>query len=107
MIQFHLDEHVAHAVATALRNRGIDVTTTTDAGLVSASDEQQLHYARESARVIVTHDADFLRLNHQELPHAGIVFAVKSRETGELVRALCLIYDVLSAEDLAGRVEFI
>jgi len=29
-IRFHLDEHVAHAVADGLRRLGIDVTTTTD-----------------------------------------------------------------------------
>jgi hypothetical protein len=31
-LRFHLDEHVSPAVAEGLRRRGIDVTTTLDAG---------------------------------------------------------------------------
>lgn len=37
-IRLHLDEHVDHEIATGLRTRGIDVTTTTDAGLLGADD---------------------------------------------------------------------
>ena len=39
MIRFHLDENVHHGVARGLRLRGFDVTTTTDAGLLEATDE--------------------------------------------------------------------
>ena len=39
MIRYHLDENVHHAVARALRLRGIDVTTTSEAGLMAAPDE--------------------------------------------------------------------
>jgi hypothetical protein len=35
-ILFHLDEHVAPAVADGLRRRSIDVSTTVDAGLVGS-----------------------------------------------------------------------
>jgi predicted nuclease of predicted toxin-antitoxin system len=60
-MRFHLDEHVAHAIAAGLRRRGIDVTTTVDAGLLSAPDEEHLAFAKRDARVIVTQDSDFLR----------------------------------------------
>ncbi|MHB8970692.1 MAG: DUF5615 family PIN-like protein [Pirellulaceae bacterium] len=60
MIRFHLDENVHHGVARGLRLRGLDVTTTTDAGLVEATDEGQFQYAVQHGRVFVTHDADFL-----------------------------------------------
>jgi hypothetical protein len=33
-IRYHLDEHVGNAVAHGLRLRGLDVTTTKDAGLI-------------------------------------------------------------------------
>ena len=62
-IRYHLDEHVATAVAVGLRSRGVDVTTTVEAGLMRASDLDQLAYARAERRVLVTHDADFLRLH--------------------------------------------
>ena len=53
MIRFHLDEHVPHAIAEGLRRRGIDVTTTVEAGLRSATDDVHLAYAVEQRRVIV------------------------------------------------------
>ena len=37
-MRFHLDEHVPHAIAEGLRRRGIDVTTTVEAGLRGTSD---------------------------------------------------------------------
>jgi hypothetical protein len=37
-LRFHLDEHVAGAIAAGLRRRGIDVTTAADAGLLGAED---------------------------------------------------------------------
>ncbi|MEA5618572.1 hypothetical protein VB711_12095 [Cronbergia sp. UHCC 0137] len=33
-IKFHLDENVSNAVALGLRRRGINVTTTSEAGLI-------------------------------------------------------------------------
>ena len=44
-IKFHLDENVNNAIANGLRVRGIDVTTSSEQGLIGASDEQQLAYA--------------------------------------------------------------
>jgi hypothetical protein len=50
-MRFHLDEHVDHAVAFGLRLRGIDVTTTTDANLVGASDQIHLAFAATERRL--------------------------------------------------------
>ena len=61
-IRFHFDEHMDPDIAAALRRHGIDATTTIEAGLRTASDDSQLEYARAQRRVIVTDDADFLRL---------------------------------------------
>ena len=44
-MRFHLDEHLPHAIAEGLRRRGIDVTTTVEAGLRGASDDVHLAYA--------------------------------------------------------------
>jgi predicted nuclease of predicted toxin-antitoxin system len=57
-VRFHLDEHVDDAIASALRRRGIDVTTTMDAGLQSATDLEHIAFAREQRRVIHTNDPD-------------------------------------------------
>ncbi|MGH9673690.1 MAG: DUF5615 family PIN-like protein [Bryobacteraceae bacterium] len=61
-ICFHLDEHIPASIAAALRRRGIDVTTSAESGLLGANDAAQLSFAASAGRVLVTHDADFLRL---------------------------------------------
>ena len=44
-IRFHLDEHGNSAVADGLRRLGIDVTTTSDAGLLGADDTDHIAFA--------------------------------------------------------------
>ena len=70
-LKFHLDEHISHRVADALRQKGIDVTTTTDAGLRKKKDKQHLDFAISQNRVMVTQDTDHLILaeNNQESHH--------------------------------------
>ena len=45
-IRFQLDESVTTAIAGPLRQRGIDITTATDASLLGAADEEHLAFAR-------------------------------------------------------------
>jgi predicted nuclease of predicted toxin-antitoxin system len=73
-LRFHLDEICPHAIADGLRRRGINVTTTSEADLISASDEQQTAYARNERRFIFTQDKDFLRINASGISHACIVY---------------------------------
>lgn len=108
MIRFHLDENVHHGVARGLRLRGIDVTTTTDAGLVEATDEGQFQFAVGESRVLVTHDVDFLRAEFVTRPHAGIVFVTKgARSIGEIVRSLVLLTNTLSPAEMQQQVEYL
>ncbi|MHC4178218.1 MAG: DUF5615 family PIN-like protein [Planctomycetota bacterium] len=108
MIRFHLDEHVHPAIAAGLRHRGIDVTTTTDAGLSGADDEDQLSFARSEGRVIVTHDDDFLALHGRGISHAGIAYCHQQSHTvRDLLRALLLLCECFSAEEIQRRVEFL
>ena len=107
-IRFHLDEHIDPAIARGLRRQGIDVTTTVEAGLLSRSDQVHLDYARTSQRVLVTHDADFLRLAGQGSHHSGIVYCHKTAHSvGEMIRRLIFLYEVLTAGEIQGRVEFL
>ena len=107
-IRFHLDEHISTSVAAGLRRRGIDVTTTAEAGLIGADDEGQLAFAALHERVLFTHDADFLRLQAGGAVHAGIAYCLSGAMTvGELLRRLVLIYDLLSVEEMQNRVEFL
>jgi predicted nuclease of predicted toxin-antitoxin system len=107
-LRFHLDEHISTHIAAGLRRRNIDVTTATEAGLTGARDEEQLKFAASSGRVLLTQDADFLRLHAQGFPHSGIAYyRQQSLSPGDALRRVILLHDLLSAEELAGRVEFL
>jgi predicted nuclease of predicted toxin-antitoxin system len=107
-IRFHLDENCHHAVAEGLSRRGIDVTTTPEAGLMSASDEEQIAYGVAQGRVIFTQDRDFLRLHAAGVPHAGIAYCDKDkRSIGEMIQGLVLIWELLEPDEIRSRVEFI
>jgi hypothetical protein len=73
-IRFHLDEHVAHAVADGLRRLGIDVTTSTDANLLGASDAEQIAYGLAEGRIIFSQDDDLLALAAAGVRHAGLAY---------------------------------
>jgi hypothetical protein len=107
-IRFHLDEHVNHAIANGLRRRGIDVRTTAEAGLIGGTDEVQLASAYADHRVMVTHDADYLRLHRRGALHAGITYCHPRRRTiGQIVVGLTLIWRSRSAEQMQNRIEYI
>ena len=108
MLKFHLDENVHHAIARALSARGIDVTTTTEAGLLSKDDPTQLAFANSAKRVLVTHDGPLLALAEITAGHAGIAFSQKDTlSIGQLTRALIRLHDQFSSSDIAGRIEFL
>jgi hypothetical protein len=107
-VRFHLDEHISFRIVAGLRRRNIDVTTAAGSGLIGATDMEQLAFASAQRRVMVTHDDDFLRLHAQGAAHAGIAYChQQSMAIGELLRRLVLLHDLLSPEDMIGRIEFL
>ncbi len=107
-VRFHLDENVDPDIARALRRHGVDVTTTVEAGLRMSDDETQWTYAQREERVIVTHDDDFLVLASQSTEHFGVAYCrPHKRSIGEILETLRLIYEVLSPDELRGRVEYL
>lgn len=107
-VRFQLDEHISHAVAEALRRRGIDVLTIDEAGLRTASDEEIMDQSTLAGRVIVTNDSDFLALHQAARRHAGIAFCSRGAQgIGRVVAGLVLIYEVLEPDEMAGQVEFL
>jgi hypothetical protein len=108
VLRFHLDENVQASIAEGLRRRGIDVTTAADAGLSAASDEAHLAFALQSGCVLVTHDADFLKLAAQGAPHAGIAYCAHGhRSVGEILQALILLRDCCTPEEVRARVHYL
>ena len=106
-VRYFTDEHVAGAIANALRRRGIDVRTVAEAGLLGAEDEVLMAFSRDEGRVIVTQDRDFLRMAAQEPDHPGIAYAPQGRSIGEIVRLLDLLAQVSDVEEMRGRVEYL
>ena len=104
-IKYYADEHVARAVVRGLRQRGVDVLTSPQAGMLGAADEEHLELATRQDRVIFTQDDDFLRLASTGREHAGIVYAAQPTRIGEIVAGLMLIYQVLTAEEMRNHVE--
>ena len=107
-IRFHLDENVSNAIADGLRRRGIDVTTTAEVNLISASDKKQIEFALLEKRVIFTQDDDFLKLHKSGISHSGITYCrQRSHSIGEIINTLALIWEWVEPDDIKGKVEFI
>lgn len=98
----------ATRIAAGLRLHGVSVTTTAEAGLSGSSDQSQLAYAAAHGRVIVTHDADFLRLQAAGARHAGIAYSsLQHRSLGDVVRLLVMVWELLESAEMIDRVEFL
>ena len=112
---FQLDEDCqATALAMALRQHGLDAVTTNEVGLQGLDDEAQLREAAARGLSIVTNNIrDFVPLHAQWLqekrpPHAGIVvFPQQEFGVGEIVRRLAHLSQVVSAEEMKNRMEWL
>ena len=91
-IRYHLDEHCDPAITTSLRLHWVEVTTTPEAGLLFARDEEQ----------------DFLRLHAARMEHRGIAFCDQQRRSiGQIIAGLLLIWEGYEPEVVANRIEFL
>ena len=106
-IRFYTDGHVSRAVIRGLRQRGVDVLTVPDAGMMEATDEAHLALAFEQGRVLFTQDTDFLRLAASGMPHVGIVYARQHASVGAIIQGLMLVHQLLNAEEMMGQIEYL
>jgi hypothetical protein len=106
-IRLYFDEHVPLAVFRALRRRGIDVVRAQDVGLHPAEDEEHLAYATREGRVVMTQDADFLRLHAAGSQHRGIAYAPQQTPVRYLIQMLTLLVDVVTPEQMVNHVEYL
>ncbi len=106
-IRFYTDEHVTHTIVRGLRQRGANVLSVPDVNMLGASDQEHLEFAASQKRVIFTQDTDFLILAKSQMNHSGIVYARQHTAIGAIIRGLMLIHDVLEAEEMEGKIEYI
>ena len=104
---FLTDEHIPDAIAKGLPARGVDASTAGEAGQLGAADTALLAFATAHGRVLITADPDHLRLHAAGVPHAGILLAPADAAIGLLIGGAMLIGEVLTAEEMVNRVEFL
>ena len=114
LLRFHLDEDCqSAALAAALRQHGIAVVTTNEAGLAGVDDDAQMEHAAKQGTVIVTNNlCDYAMLHARWLAagrmHAGLVlFPQQGFSIGEVVRRLAHLRRTLTAEEMRGRLEWL
>jgi hypothetical protein len=110
-IRFLLDEDVYAAVATALRRAGIDAISTLEAGQAGKSDVIQLDFAMNDGRVLFTFNVGHFAKMHamhvaEQRRHAGIIVS-SQRPIGDVIRRLLHLANVLDAESILDRLEFL
>lgn len=107
-IRFFLDEHIPSAVATGLILRGIDAVTVPESGRRGFADPDQLQFASENNRVMVTFDRDYLEIGSTGQEHAGIAWCYSTKYSiGDLIRCLSHIHATHSAEEMRNQVKFL
>ena len=106
-VKLYTDEHVSKVVVNGLRQRGVDVLTVAEVGMLGASDEEHLAFARREVRVLFTLDEDFLRLHASGAEHAGLVCARQQTPVSETIYGLMLIYEVMAPDEMKGHLEYI
>ena len=108
-IRIYCDEGVNIAIAEGLKRRGLKAYSCQEVGNIGLTDEEQIDYANPKKLVILTHDADFLRIIYEKrLSHSGIIFVSQSKlSIGEIIRKIEFVVSILSEEDMENHVEFL
>lgn len=106
-ITFYVDEHFPIQIVRALRGRAVDVLTTQEAQRSGTTDPDQLNYAVQCNRVLVTYDTDFLQLNALGQQHIGIVFVHQRTSIRTIIDDLILIATASTWEELTQQVIYI
>ncbi|HSF74929.1 MAG TPA: DUF5615 family PIN-like protein [Microcoleus sp.] len=107
----YTDEDVSRLVATLLLARGFDVTTTSEQGMLSKSDSQQLAYAASIERCLLTHNrVDFERLHLDYITegkqHSGII-VIPQKNAYEIAQRVAILLNTLTADEIANQLLYV
>lgn len=110
-IELYLDEDVSALVADLLRARGFVATTTREEGKLGSSDLEQLQYAIDQHKTLLTHNrVDFEALARDcfssGTSHYGIVIAVR-RPPNEIVRRLFPVLNSVTRDEIENQLRYI
>jgi len=87
MLRYFFDEQIDSPITKQLKLRGVDVLTAQEAGRAGKKipDDEQLAYASDIGRVVVTRDTDFINLAFTRASHAGVIPLQKPLTIGETI----------------------
>jgi len=111
MISIYTDEDMHGQVALQLRRRGFDALSAPEAGNLGISDEEQLAFAIQQGRVILSFNRrDFCRMHAEYLTsgrkHCGIIVSLQL-PIGEVVKRCLRLLSSVAAEEMVNRLEFL
>ena len=98
-MKLYLDEDISPKVAVILRKRGMDALSAHEAGMLEASDEEQLAFAAAGERAMVTRNRDdFITLTVQFFealkPHKGLIIVPHTIPGSEFSKLAALLVKI-------------
>jgi predicted nuclease of predicted toxin-antitoxin system len=106
-IKIYADESVNIAIVEGLKRRGVLAFSAKDLGKLGLTDEEQLEIAAQKQAVILTNDADFIKIAlHKK--HLGIIYVHQRKMTiGECVKRLRIIAETQTAQQMNNQLIFL
>jgi acetolactate synthase regulatory subunit len=110
-IELYNDEDVSVLIAELIKARGFSVLTTHDAENLGKSDAEQLQFAVENKRVLLTHNrVDFEKLATEYFDegktHYGMIMAIR-RLPNETLQRLLEVLNHTTAEEMINQIRYI
>ena len=110
--RLYFDEDADARLAAALRQRGYNVVTTAEVGLLEASDDEQLVYAASQQRALVTHNVTHFPGVHaawieSSREHWGVVILIGHSAVRAWLRRMENLLNRFSAEELQNQLLFL
>jgi len=111
-LSFYFDEDIAVQVAAILAKENYDVLTARDAGMLTRSDTEQLEFAINQARTVVTHNRDDFENLHSEYlhrgdKHYGIVILRRRQVFNDMAKRLLKLLDRTTSEEMENQLRYV
>ncbi len=106
-MKLYIDADITRRLARALRERGYDVLSAHEAGNADASDDEQMVFAANQGRALLTCNAgDFTAIFedywYTDREHSGVIVS-EQLELGEMIRRVTRLLDTVDADDMRNN----